>query len=298
MKDIYSPLEIDEQWDQRAPMSEGDTAAMSTFQPSGGAGSATATMDPMGQASDPIDDSSAINPTTQAPVVDTNTNEMSTEEPHIELHGDAAHAEMDAQATMEHTEQANDDDAIAKLSGDHLSEEATTDPSDSAINPKAGDSVMATQLFTPAKPREQGAEKQETEAQSVAVTSDTTEEDPAADTSEHFVLGSSTEEKEEGDTTPEPEVITETETLPASEAEPSDDPEAQLEAMKSELAEAEDAVSQAEAKRDEIKSNLDSKVTSILEAANAKIEADKAEAEKIKAFQTELNGGVSSEKAA
>lgn len=27
MKDVYSPLEIDEQWDQRAPMIEGDTAA-------------------------------------------------------------------------------------------------------------------------------------------------------------------------------------------------------------------------------------------------------------------------------
>lgn len=297
MKDIYSPLEIDEQWDQRAPMSEGDTAAMNTFQPSSETGAATATMEPMGQASDAIPGVEMPTPSTETPTADTNTNEV-TDEPHIELHGDAAHAEMDAQATMQQAEQANDDDAIAKLSGDHLSEEATTDPNDSAMNPKAGESVMATQLFTPAKPREQGVEKTDPEAQSVEVTSDATEETPATDTNEHFVLGSSPETEKEGDTTPEPEVSSETEAQPSTEVEPNDDPEAQLEAMKSELAEAEDAVTQAEAKRDEIKSNLDAKVTSILEAANAKIEADKAEAEKIKAFQTELNGGAASEKAA
>lgn len=198
MKDIYSPLEIDEQWDQRAPMSEGDTTAINTYQSSGETGAATATMEPMGQVSEAIPGVEMSAPTTEVPAADTNTNEF-TDTPHIELHGDAAHAEMDEQATMQQADQANDDDAIAKLSGDHLNEEATTDPTDSLINPPAGESVMATKLFTPAKPREQGTEKSEAEAQSVPVVSDTTEQKPVTDTSEHFVLGDTTDEKHTND---------------------------------------------------------------------------------------------------
>ncbi len=47
MKDIYSPLEIDEQWDQRAPMVEGDAFdAMVQMAPDDSSGGGVATMEP------------------------------------------------------------------------------------------------------------------------------------------------------------------------------------------------------------------------------------------------------------
>jgi hypothetical protein len=228
LKDIYSPLEIDEQWDQRAPMAEmkeGDAMPSNvdpTLPPnSEAAGTATATAEPMTPPAAEDVPTDEVNPTD---TTDTSTaNTENADVPHITLHDDASSTEMAAEAATDAPVDTNDDAAVAKLSGniggdslegDHVAEDATTDPTDAMMNPKAGDSVIPTVEIAPEKPRvwEDKSTKQE------GTTGDNADtEPPANDSTEHFVLGGgsnnegSTDAPAESTELPVPEAATEPE---------------------------------------------------------------------------------------
>ncbi len=186
MKDIYSPLEIDEQWDQRAEMQEGDAAAAPATTESA---ATTATMEPVAETTE----------TQGVPAPDHaepgSVEPASDDTPHIALHAEDNQMAPEADTA---TAGMSDDEAVAKLAGDEKTEEANTDPSDNAmeastINPQSGDTVIPTTKIEPTEPRVQPDEKSDTpmavESHDDAVSTD----NPDATSNEHFVLGAQPE---------------------------------------------------------------------------------------------------------
>jgi len=176
-------------------MQEGDAAAAPVTTE---ASSATATLEPTVESSDiqgvPAPDHAE--PGSVEPA--------SEDTPHIALH--AEDNQMAPEASTATTEMS-DDEAAAKLSGDEKTEEATTDPSDSAMDSGNTDkptSFIPTTKIEPTEPRVQPEEKSDIDATTTADDtmgesttetssmsgSDAATEAPAETTSnEHFVLG-------------------------------------------------------------------------------------------------------------
>ncbi|MFO0862111.1 MAG: hypothetical protein U0516_00075 [Candidatus Saccharibacteria bacterium] len=198
MKDIYSPLEIDEQWDQRAEMQEGDaTAAPTTSE----AGAMTATMEPAVESND-------VKGVPAPDHAEPGSVEPATEDtPHIALHAEDNQMAPEADAALGGM---SDDEAVAKLAGDDKTEDATTDPSDSAmesgstLNPQSGDTVIPTTKIEPTEPRVQPEEKSNTsmtENHDGAIATDV----PDTTSNEHFVLGGQPEPNTETPAHPDTE---------------------------------------------------------------------------------------------
>ncbi len=240
MKDIYSPLEIDEQWDQRAEMQEGDAAAAPATTE---AGSVTATMEPAAEQADdktvPAPDHAE--PGSVEPAVD--------DTPHIALHTEDNQMAPEAATPAP---EMSDDEAVAKLSGDEKTEDATTDPSDSAmeasstLTPQSGDTLIPTTKIEPSEPRVQPDET--AHAEGVANIDNSAEEasdaatEISADTTanEHFVLGGQHEAETE-EPTPAPVDGAGPEITPPIETEPSEEGiDSTIEAAMSKIQEAAD----------------------------------------------------------
>ena len=163
LKDIYSPLEIDEQWDQRAPMIEGDSVANMRYD-APDAGGATAVMDaPVAVSETPAPSTdtepvSEVAPTTEAsqtPAVEGDatpeeTQVATTESAPVENNTDAnpedtTSTEDHAAALLEGMNNVGADENEAKL------DETKPEGMDSAV-------IMPTQSFEPVHPREQKTE--------------------------------------------------------------------------------------------------------------------------------------------
>ncbi len=136
MKDIYSPLEIDEQWDQRAPMVEGDAFdAMVQMAPDDASGGGVATMEPTASNAveqpiatttapvEPAQGADGMMPTPDVAAVNTPEQSSDTLPP--------ASAEVSTEATTPTVAEAppTDDQSVASLEGQQVAtEEDPTQP--------------------------------------------------------------------------------------------------------------------------------------------------------------------------
>ena len=164
LKDIYSPLEIDEQWDQRAPMIEGDSVANMRYD-APDAGGATAVMDAPAAVSEtpaPSTDTepvSEVAPTTEASQTPAVEGDATPEETQVAT-TESAPVENNTDANPEDTT-STEDHAAALLEGMN-SVDADEDKSklDNETKPEGMDSavIMPTQSFEPVHPREQETE--------------------------------------------------------------------------------------------------------------------------------------------
>ncbi|MBA3678695.1 hypothetical protein H0W80_00630 [Candidatus Saccharibacteria bacterium] len=171
LKDIYSPLEIDEQWDQRAPMADGDMGSMDSMgrmaHMAPEANAATAVMEapsvapvmPEGTPTDADQSTSIGHFGGEATATMSDTTESVDPSPMV-----TTDEKLDTPSTESTETTPSDDEAVSKLGE---SETDTTEAPEESGLKLEGDSeptvdtsdtphmIMPTETFTPDQPRDQ-----------------------------------------------------------------------------------------------------------------------------------------------
>jgi len=201
LKDIYSPLEIDEQWDQRAPMADGDMGSMDSMgrmaHMAPEASSATAVMEapsvepvmPEGPPTNTDQSTSIGHFGGGATATMSDTTESVDPSPMI-----TTDEKMDTPSAKPTDAPPSDDEAVSKLGGAET--DTTEAPEESGLKLEgdseptvdSGDTphmIMPTETFTPDQPRDQLVTPKSTEedAQKDDIESDDKVESEDTDTS-------------------------------------------------------------------------------------------------------------------